>query len=65
MAVRCSACGQWIKTTGGAHSCPGSGKAKEELLDVPNNIEAKKHFDHDDRDVNDEGSAFYFLYLSR
>lgn len=31
MAVRCSACGQWIKTTGGAHICPGSGMAKEEL----------------------------------
>ncbi|EPS34136.1 hypothetical protein PDE_09098 [Penicillium oxalicum 114-2] len=26
MAVRCSACGEWIKTTGGTHDCPGKPK---------------------------------------
>ncbi|KAI1303325.1 hypothetical protein F5Y03DRAFT_396043 [Xylaria venustula] len=26
MAVRCSACNQWIKTTGGTHQCPGTSK---------------------------------------
>jgi hypothetical protein len=33
MAVRCSACGGWIKTTGGPHECPGKPKAKV----LPNN----------------------------
>lgn len=30
MAKRCSVCEQWIKTTGGTHDCPGSGKTVNE-----------------------------------
>ncbi|KAJ5495729.1 hypothetical protein N7539_000845 [Penicillium diatomitis] len=48
MAVRCSTCGQWIKTTGGAHNCPGSGKAKEELYAVLNNNNSKANKRHGD-----------------
>ncbi|GLA78954.1 hypothetical protein AtubIFM55763_001119 [Aspergillus tubingensis] len=56
MAVRCSACGQWIKTTGGAHNCPGSGKAKEERHAVlnNNNSKANKHHGDDDSDYQNE-----------
>lgn len=31
MAVRCSACGGWIKTTGGTHDCPGKPKQHADL----------------------------------
>ncbi|KAJ5734491.1 hypothetical protein N7493_003277 [Penicillium malachiteum] len=47
MAVRCSACGQWIKTTGGTYSYPGSSKTKEELLDMPKHVKVKTRLDHD------------------
>lgn len=30
MAKRCSVCDQWIKTTGGTHTCPGSKKTANE-----------------------------------
>ena len=48
MAVRCSACGQWIKTIGGAHNCPGSGKAKEELLAAHENNQNEASESHVD-----------------
>lgn len=31
MAERCSVCGEWIKTSGGPHICPGSNKANDNI----------------------------------
>ncbi|KAJ5799054.1 uncharacterized protein N7518_001122 [Penicillium psychrosexuale] len=50
MAKRCSVCDQWIKTGGGAHTCPGAppkppsnpkSKMDDELLAVSNGLESK------------------------
>ncbi|KAJ5366147.1 hypothetical protein N7541_000088 [Penicillium brevicompactum] len=48
MAKRCSVCDQWIKTGGGAHTCPGAPpkpppnapktKMDDELLAVSNGL---------------------------
>ncbi|KAI3322293.1 hypothetical protein HD806DRAFT_501625 [Xylariaceae sp. AK1471] len=35
MAVRCSACNQWIPTAGGVHTCSGgSGRARVDIVDL-------------------------------
>lgn len=63
MAVRCSACGQWIKTTGGAHNCPGSGKAKEEqpaALNKNQNM-ATEYSGDDDNNCLDEAPLLHYI----
>ncbi|KAJ5110868.1 hypothetical protein N7532_001403 [Penicillium argentinense] len=63
MAVRCSACGQWIKTTGGAHNCPGSSKAKEEEH-VILNINSKDNEHHREGDSNYQYDVLLLHYVA-
>ncbi|KAJ5661433.1 uncharacterized protein N7477_009049 [Penicillium maclennaniae] len=57
MAVRCSACGQWIKTTGGAHNCPGGGKANEDLPALLNKKQNEAFRNIGDADPNCPNNA--------